>query len=179
MSELDVHRTTLADLERIARQEGKRGQTAAGTPGGAWNAPWQQATHVRGKDGKLRVNQELIRRENAQIPATIDKLFQGLPAVVRRTPRQRYESLVAQLGEYAYASIRKTGQIHWPASIERELRILGWKDGDPRLNSIGTLEGAKRQIEDLAHKFTPEYANKLKEKDRKKVALDHSGHYSA
>jgi hypothetical protein len=175
----DPHTLTVADLDRKAHQEGQVGRTAAGVVGEAWQAPWNQATHVRGIDGKLRTNAELIRRENAQIPGMVAELFRDLPPVLRRTPRQRYESLVAQLAEFAHASIRTTGQIHWPASIERELKVLGWKDGDPRLESIGTLEGAKRQIEDLARKFTPEYANKLKEKDQKKVTLDHSGHYSA
>jgi hypothetical protein len=171
----DVYTTTPRDLWQEARRSGRTGQTAAGTAKGGWLAPWGQAS-VLGKGN--RTNRELIKRENAQIPRLIQQLYEGLPPMIRRTPRARYESLVGQLTEFALDSIRATGQVHWPKSIENELKALGWKDGDPRLDRIGTLDGAKRQIEDLAHKYITDYSNKQREKDRHKTALDYHGHYS-
>ena len=176
---LDVYKMTPGDLRRLALKEGRKGQAAVGIPGKAWNPKWNEAAFITGKDGKQRPNQELIRRENAQIPATIAKLFSDLPPIVRRTPRQKYESLVQQLADYAIQSLRATGKVHWPQSILLELKKLGWMDGDPRLDNLGTLEGAMKQIEDLAHKWTPEFANKQRAKDAKRTTLDWSGHYNA
>ena len=103
------------------------------------------------------------------------RLYEGLPPIVRRSADARFQSLVNTLSQNALASIRATGQVHWPKSIEAELRLLGWKEGDPRLERIGTLEGAKRQIEDLARAFILRAGHQQDESDRHKVTLDWHG----
>ncbi len=160
---LDVHNTTLADLARIAREQGERGRVA--TARGL--IPWQRSS-VKGRSG---TGQRAMRRLPAPTPEQMKaELSKDLPPVIRREARERYRVLANRLYADGLKSYELFGYPVWPKSVQDELRAFGWKEGNPDLWG---------QVEALARKYVEEGAHKQKEKDQKKSSLDWHGHLTA
>lgn len=165
----DPKALSFRDLDEIARKRGHKGVVAAADADGTKGfLPWQHASRkgTRGKKLNPLVQNRLKTREQQLLA----KLYEDLPPIVRREPRQRYEVLLNQLVEQGLKTYRAYGYPVWPKSIQQELKVLGWKEGDPDFYA---------QAEALAGKFIKEYAQKQKAKDQRKSALDWHGHYSA
>lgn len=155
---MDVRTTTIGDLNRIAAERGTRGRVA--TAKGL--IPWQQGSVT--PDRKWR---RLPSPSPEQMKA---ELSRDLPPVVRREARERYKVLVNRLFADGMKSYETFGYPVWPKSIQEELRVLGWKTGNPDLRG---------QVEALAKKYIEEGARKQRAKDAHKTALDWHGHTSA
>ena len=164
---IDVHQTTVKDLHALAAKRGVRGVVGAADEGKARLISWRDGARYNKARGRYW-NPEVSRPSPAG--HLVAKLNEGLPAVVRRTPRQRYDVLLQRLVQDGLKSYKAFGRVEWPKSIQDELRVLGWKDGDP--NFWG-------QAEALARKFIEEGANIQRAKDQRKVTLDWHGHLSA
>lgn len=157
---MDPRTTTIGDLNRIARERGQRGKVA--TAEGLIDHT--QASLVgRTGSGKQRWR-ELPAPTEEQMRA---ELSADLPPVVRRTARERYLVLLNRLAEEAKKSYQQFGYVKWPDSLQNELKILGWRAGDPDL--AGQVEALARRMFEKAH-------HQQAESDRHKVALDWHGH---
>jgi len=167
---IDVHTTTVADLRREATRSGKPGTVAIGTATGAHVGHFTQASR-RGRTGEPQApNAALISQENRTVARMIDRLHEGLPVVVRRSARQRYEVLLKQLIDQGLATYKLHGYAVWPRSVQDDLRALGWKDGDP---------GFLAQAEALASHYIEKWSHVQKEKDQRRSTLDWHGHLNA
>jgi len=124
--------------------------------------PWQDAARI-GKDN--RPNPRVFAPAEA-IPQHVFE--EGLPTVVRRTARQRYEVLVKRLLEAGRMSEAKAGRPVWPESMQRVLDSQGFKRGDTDLHA---------QVYALAKHYIVKAENQQRAKDRKKVVLDWHGHH--
>ncbi len=124
--------------------------------------PWQDAARI-GKDN--RPNPRVFAPPEA-IPRHIFE--DGLPPIVRRTARQRYEVLVNRLLEVGRMSQAKAGYPVWPESMQRVLDNQGYA----RTNT--DLHG---QVYALAKHYIVKSENQQRAKDRKKVVLDWHGHH--
>lgn len=154
----DPKKWTLRDLAEHAKTNGVRGRVATG------KGLIHHTEASRGPDGKFR---KFAAPSQEQMKA---ELSQGLPPVIRREARARYQVLIKRLFEDGQKTQQIFGYPVWPKSIQDELRALGWQFGNPDLQG---------QVEALARKYIEEGARKQKEKDEKKVALDWHGHLSA
>lgn len=109
--------------------------------------------------------------QNVPVPEEmVQRMQQDLPPVIRRTPRERLRVLVERLVHDARMFKGGDGLIHWPKSIEAELKLIGWKEGEPFLLD---------RIEELAGRFLVKAANQQRESDQRKVVKDWHGHYNA
>jgi hypothetical protein len=138
------------------------------TPGPAKLIPWQEAAfHGKGPVSKQRKNPD--RWASTVVPqAMVDRMMSGLPEPVRRTPVERYESLVRRLIETARATHIMFGHLKWPASVQRVLDDLGVKH----------TASERDQIVALAKHYISKAENQQRHKDKKKVVLDWHGHFS-
>lgn len=160
---MDPRSLTIGDLNRIARERGVRGKVA--TAKGLIDH--RQASLV-GRAGTPNQRwRELPAPTEEQMRA---ELSADLPPIIRRSARERYRALVRQLFAEGQKSYALFGYPVWPKSLQDELKVLGWKEGNPDLQG---------QVEALARKYIEEGARIQKAKDSKKVALDWHGHYSA
>jgi len=130
--------------------------------------PMRDAGRIDPGDG-ARWNREHRPNQTYRVPdSVVAKMHEGLPPVIRRTPRQRYKVLVDRLVQDGLKSYKAVGYPVWPKSIQDELKTLGWKEGDPRLYE---------QVEALATKMIVAGENKQREKDARKVTRDWHGHF--
>lgn len=159
----DPKTLTWGDLDRIARKEGQLGKVATGKG----LLPHQQSS-LEGRAGSPDQKwRRLPAPSEAQMRAALEA---DIPAVVRRSARERFLVLANRLREDGEKSMRMFGYPVWPASVQRELKELGFKVGNPDLAS---------QVEALARKYVEEGARKQKAKDDRKTALDWHGHLTA
>jgi len=171
---IDVHRTTFRDLANIARERGRQGYVAASDGKTAGQIHYTRA-------GRLgdRWNQNLPDESRLVEDRMVQNLFSGLPAAKRRTHQERFRSMFDRLASVALDSYRRVGYVAWPTSIQSELKVLAWTNGDPTLADYGGMDHVFKQIEALTRMYTVRGSNVQKEKDQKKVALDWHGHYAA
>ena len=171
---IDVYRTTPADLRRIALERGRTGYSAASD--GKQAGLIHHSKAGRTADGRYRneVPGETKRVENRMI----QQLNTGLPVLRRRSHQERFRSMFDRLAVTALDAYRRTGRVEWPASIQRELKELAWKNGDPRLVDFGGEDQVYRQVEALTRMYIEKSSNKQKAQDQKKSALDWHGHYA-
>ncbi len=99
--------------------------------------------------------------------AMIDQLHQGLPEPVRRSARDRYETLVLRLTDTARVTKAAYGYVRWPASIQSVLDSLGVK----------STASEREQVYALAKHYIVKAENQQKRKDAKKVTADWHSHY--
>lgn len=145
------------------RVDGSTGQVALVPP------------HMRVQSGG-RWNPRMLKE--APIPAHVQEFMQAVPAEVRRSARERYRELVSQLVADGLRTKKLTGKVEFPASIEREIQTLAVAEGDPTLLTR-IKNGSIEAIERYAAWQMRQVAAQQKAQDRKKVALDWHGHYSA
>lgn len=132
--------------------------------------PWQKATRV-GSPGQPNNWNPRVMVQSVRVPEEmVQRMQEALPPVIRRTPRERLRVLVERLVHDARRSQQTFGYVKWPKSIEDELRLIGWKEGEPLL-----LE----RIEQLAGRFMEKAAHQQRESDQRKVVKDWHGHYNA
>lgn len=132
--------------------------------------PWQRATRV-GSPGQENEWNARVMMQNVPVPEEMVRRMQSsLPPTIRRTPRERLRVLVERLVTDARRSQATFGYVRWPKSIEAELKLIGWKEGEPLL-----LE----RIEALAARFMEKAAHQQRISDQRKSALDWHGHYNA
>lgn len=81
-----------------------------------------------------------------------------------------------RLAATALESYRRVGYVAWPASIEAELKVLGWTTGDPKLEAYGGEQKVYKQVEELTRLYIERGSNKQKIQDKRKVTLDWHGH---
>lgn len=109
--------------------------------------------------------------QNVEVPqAMVEQMQAQLPPVIRREPRERLKVLVQRMVEDAMRSKRQFGYVRWPASVEKELRAVGWREGEPDL--VGKIEEAAARLMEVA-------ANRQRMSDQRKATLDWHGHYNA
>jgi hypothetical protein len=178
--ELDVHALTFKDLDVLAKKQGRKGHVAAasadgtagqlhwtqsGTTGRAGTInPWDPlAMEHAGRTWNQNVRGETLTAEQRML----SRLHENLPPVVRRSKEQRFEVLFRNLVEIGLKGYRIHGYPVWPASIQRKLTVLGFKERDPDVYG---------QCSALARQLFVEAGHKQQEKDQKKIALDWHGH---
>lgn len=135
--------------------------------------PWNQATRQARSGEPIsdeNPNRTIVESAGPVPQWMIEQSERELPPIVRIPHRERFKMLCRTLLADAMRSYQITGVIMWPESVQRELREMGWKEGNPDLQG---------QVEALASRYIVEAANKQKEQDLKKVALDYPGHLSA
>lgn len=98
----------------------------------------------------------------------VDQMHEGLPPVIRRTPTERYESLVRRLTETARETKQMYGRVVWPTSVQRVLTEIGVKPSADE----------RTQVYALAKHYILKAENQQRRKDSKKTVLDWHGHYS-
>ncbi|TAL12342.1 MAG: hypothetical protein EPO02_01965 [Nitrospirae bacterium] len=157
---MDPRSTTIADLNRIARERGQRGKVATGQ---GLIDHTEAALVGRAGSGKQKLRQ-FADPTPEQMKA---ELSEGLPGVIRRTPRERFLVLLARLRAEAEKSVRLHGRVIWPASLQAELAAMGWRSGNPDLAG---------QVEALARRMFEKAAHMQAESDAGKTALDWHGH---
>jgi len=171
---IDVYRTTPADLRRIALERGRTGYVGASDGKQAGQIHHSKAG--RTADGRVRQN---VPGETKRVEdQMVQQLHTGLPALRRRSHQERFRSMFDRLAVTALDAYRRTGRVEWPTSIQRELKELAWKNGDPRLTDFGGEDQVYRQVEALTRMYIEKTSNKQKVQDKKKSALDWHGHYS-
>lgn len=173
MIEIDVHRTTAADLRRLALGKGRVGFVAASDGSTAGQLHFTKAGE---RDGSW--NNDVPRETRRVEDQLIKKLHTGLPEVRRRAHQERFRSMFNRLAQVALDSYRRVGYVAWPASIEAELKILGWTTGDPKLEAYGGEQKVFKQVEELTRLYIERGSNKQKVQDQRKTTLDWHGHYA-
>jgi hypothetical protein len=106
----------------------------------------------------------------------VEAMRQTLPAHPRRTPRQRYESMLNKVLPDMLRMYRETGAARWPRSVQVVLDYLAEREHDPTLAQPGGVEQVIRQGKALVRYTSERSLNEQTERDRKKVTLDWSGH---
>jgi hypothetical protein len=124
--------------------------------------PWHQAARQHSK-AKGETEDRWALPDPTEVDVT-EEVIGTLPPATFIPHRERYRILVRQLLQDRLA----TGS--WPASVEADLRALGWKMGKPTL---------LQEVEALASRYIVEAANHQKNQDQHRVSVDHNGHYSA
>jgi hypothetical protein len=129
--------------------------------------PWTESAFLgEGSTAQQKKNPKVwSARANEQ--AMIDSLHQGLPDPVRRTSRERYETLVLRLQETARVTKAAYGYVRWPTSIQAVLDSLGVK----------ATASEREQVYALAKHYIVKSENQQKRKDAKKVTADWHSHY--
>lgn len=157
-----------AEVAKVLAREGVRGMVPIVQASGQnldqrelQLVPWQRSARPKGRWNlkDTPIPQDMVRR-----------MHEGLPPIIRRTPRERYKVLIDRLVADGLKSYRAYGYPVWPKSVQDDLKALGWKEGDPRLYE---------QVEALARKYIEEGAQKQRAKDARKSTLDWHGHLSA
>lgn len=167
---MDPRTTTIADLNRIARERGQRGKVATGQGlidhteaalvGKAGTGVYDPFVNPKGGQTARHFADPTPEQMKAE-------LSEGLPGVIRRTPRERFLVLLARLRAEAEKSVRLHGRVIWPASLQAELAAMGWRSGNPDLAG---------QVEALARRMFEKAAHMQAESDAGKTALDWHGH---
>lgn len=157
---MDPRTTTIADLNRIARERGQRGKVA--TAEGLIDHT-EAAFKGRAGSGKQKLRQ-FADPTPEQMKA---ELSAELPAIIRRTPRERFLVLLARLRAEAEKSVALHGRVIWPASLQAELTAMGWRAGNPDLAG---------QVEALARRMFEKAAHQQNESDAGKTVRDWHGH---
>ena len=116
-----------------------------------------------------RVELKPEMRRPTPVPQSMVDRMHDLPPEIRQSPRQRYSALVQRLVKDA-RTFSHDGRVIWPESVVNELKAAGWRNGNPNL---------WEEVELLARRVVETGANKQREQDNKRVALDWSGHYTA
>lgn len=130
--------------------------------------PWNQAARQHSEArGETRDRWALPAAQEVDVT---EQVINTLPPDVHTPHRVRYQALVRQLFNDANENFKRTGYVQWPASVESELRAMGWANGQPTL---------LQQVEALAAKHITEAANHQKEQDLRRVTTDGNGRYSA
>lgn len=125
--------------------------------------PWQEAIRV-GPENTPNPN---LAVSETEVQTTHDRLYEGLPAPVRRTSKQRYDALVLKLLNYARACVKEYGHTAWPMSLQKILDEKGVK-------AKATPE---QEVYALAEHFIVKAENQQRRKDHRKVVSDWHGHY--
>ena len=129
--------------------------------------PWTESAFLgSGSTAQQKKNPKVWSAQPAE-QAMIEQLHQGLPAPVRRTARERYETLVLRLTETARVTRAAYGHVRWPASIQSVLDSLGVKASAPE----------HEQIRALAKHYIVKAENQQKRKDAKRTTADWHSHY--
>jgi hypothetical protein len=100
-----------------------------------------------------------------------------LPPVIRRSPRQRMESMMQRIVEQAVTSYRITGKAQWPKSTLDTLGEIARKNNDPQLLKEGGIEQVIYQGKALARHLAEEGENRQKAQDSKRTTRNWSGLY--
>lgn len=130
---------------------------------------WTQAPLDR--TGK-RLNRRVFK--TVRVPEAIF----DLPPIQRRSAQQKYEDLVRKLLDEMRRAKMALGRAEVPTSVRDQIQRAAWLEGDPTL--LDRIEQAEPEaIEIYASFLMRDVANKQREKDQKKVALDWHGHYNA
>lgn len=161
-----------------------KGYVPRATPGGKVElVPWHKSTRVNrvksdGSETPNRWNAKVVM-QNVPVPYEMQqKMIEGLPPMIRREARERYDALVKRLLKDMQHIKLVTGKYVPPASIAEEIRQASWRFGDPTLlKRIENVEPAA--VEVYASYLLMDAANRQKIKDKRKVALDWHGHYNA
>lgn len=134
--------------------------------------PQKKAALVRTHQGTMDWNDASdAHGVKTEIPAEeVARLKAALPPTIRSTAREKYQELIGRLYKDAETQFKMLGEIRWPASIRRELDILGVAQGTPHLS---------RQVEALATKFIQKGAREQQAADAKSVTRSWHGHLSA
>jgi hypothetical protein len=130
--------------------------------------PWHQSARISENGGPERWNPRVFAEASPVPRHMVEQMQAGLPPMIRRTSRERYQVLIDRLVADGLRSYRIHGYPVWPKSIADELRIAGWKEGDPDLWG---------QVEALAKRFIVKAEHKQKESDRHKVVSDWHSHF--
>lgn len=93
--------------------------------------------------------------------------------VQRTTARQKFEAMKALFRSEAQRFLQPDGEVHWPASVQRDLNEVAWKQG-----KAGKLD-LEEQVELLARHGIEFAANRQKEIDGKRVTTGWHGHSAA
>ena len=129
--------------------------------------PWQEAAYHGAPGTGDKPNVEVWKSE--QVPQhMVDQMHEGLPDPVRRTPRERYESLVWRLTATARETKQMYGRVVWPTSVQKVLTEIGVKP----------TADERTQVYALAKHYILKAENQQRRKDSKKTVLDWHGHYS-
>ncbi len=113
----------------------------------------------------------LTGQKPIEVPASVvQKMHANLPAEIRRTAREKYVELVGRLYRDAERQFKVNGRVQWPASIERELAVLGIAKGK---------EHIVEQVERLASQMIVKGARQQQAQDSKRTARGWHGHLSA
>lgn len=124
--------------------------------------PWNKAARQHSKArGETHDRWSLPRAKDVDVT---EQIIATLPPDVHIAHRERYQMLCRKL----LADRMALG--HWPASVEAELRAIGWRAGKPTL---------LQEVEELASRYIVEAANRQREADGHRVAADHNARYSA
>ena len=170
---IDVYRTTPRDLANLAREKGRMGYVAASEGKTAGQLHYTKSGQVGNK-----WNQK-VPGETRKVEERLLQQLLNVPKARRRSHQERFRALFDRLAQTALDSYRRVGYVAWPTSIQTELKTLAWKTGDPTLADYGGLDHVYKQVEALTRHYTVRGANKQKEKDQHKVALDWHGHTAA
>ena len=132
--------------------------------------PWTEAAYLGSGSiakGEQKKNPKVWASE--VVPqAVMERWEDELPAPVRRSSRQRYESLVQKLLAAGRASEAAYGRPVWPESIQLVLDGLGFKRTNTDMHA---------QVYALAKHYIVKAENQQRAKDARKVVTDWHGHY--
>lgn len=106
----------------------------------------------------------------------VQAMKETLPPIVRRTPRQRMESMLQKVLPDMLRAYQTTGKAEWPTSLQKVLNDEAERLHDPSLAQPGGVEQVIRQGKALTQYLAETGARQQSAQDSKKVALDWSGH---
>ena len=109
--------------------------------------------------------------------ALADELLSTVEATPRRTPRERYQSMLNKVLPDMLRAYHDYGQMpEWPRSLQAVLAYIAERDHDPTLTTMGGVDQVIRQGKALVAYLSETGARQQAEADSKMVTLNWSGH---
>ncbi len=130
----------------------------------------QEGVHAWTPEGGPELDR-LTGAKPIEVPASVvQRMHANLPAEIRRTAREKFQELVARMYRDAERQFKVNGKVQWPASIEKELAVLGKAKGNEHLVA---------QVERLASHMLVKGAREQQAQDSKRVTRGWHGHLTA